>query len=153
MGTSILREKRRVHVLMALSIAFAASFLASFISQTVELARLEAWRAQLELDLRSLDRQRAELQAAIALRDTDEWLGQAAIEAGYMPPNALALVTVDATEATDAPGVGGEAMTISPGQPAPIALAVQPGPEAAPVRSLWNNPNWRAWRRLFTGRP
>ena len=150
MGINVLREKRRVQILMALSIAFAASFLASFISQTVELARLEAWRVQLEQDLRSLERQRAELQAAIALRDTDEWLGQAAIEAGFMPPDSLALVTVGQMRRRIPPSADA-----SEAQAAWTCAveAVRPAPEGLPARSLWDNPNWRAWRRLLTGRP
>lgn len=150
MGTSILREKRRVQILMVLSIAFAASFLASFISQTVELARLEAWRAQLEQDIASLDRQRAALQAEIALRDTDEWLTQAAIEAGYLPPNALALVGVTTSQAVNGEALGASAaLDQSTAAPVPVG----PAPNSASGRSLWDNPNWRAWRRLFTGRP
>jgi len=147
MGTSMMREKRRVQILMALSIAFAASFLASFISQTVELARLEAWRVQLEQDLRSLERQRAELQSEIALRDTDAWLTQAAIEAGFLPPNAYAIVTVTPQEASPA------AAAVEPQGSVGDVVAAPSAPDTVTARSLWDNPNWRAWRRLLTGRP
>jgi len=150
MGTSVKRENRRMQLWMTLSVSFAALFMASVISQNVALSRLEAWRSQLDQDLASLSRQKAELKAEIALRGTDAWLSQAAIEAGYPPPNGYALVTVDVDSA---PAKAAAPPLASGEQPASAPVVVQHAPAATPALVLWDNPNWRAWRRLFIGRP
>lgn len=142
MITNIDREKRRVQILTTISIVFALSFLGSFISQTVKLARLEGWRTELETDITLLERQRIELEEQIALRDTDAWLSQAAIEAGYLPPNAYAVVVQDQVVAT-----------AQAAPPDGLAAPEEPLSEGAVELALWNNANWRAWRRLLIGRP
>ena len=144
MGTNFIREKRRVQIMLMISIGFAVTFLTSFISQTAELARLERWRGQLEQELQSLELQKAELDAQIALRQTDAWLSQAAVEAGLLPPSAYAVQVEGPSLAESAPAAGEAEAVI----PAPQVATPEPEADA-----LWNNPNWRAWRRLFTGRP
>jgi len=144
MGTNVIREKRRVQIMLMISIAFAVTFLASFISQTAELARLERWREQLSQELQSLELQKAELDAQIALRQTDAWLSQAAVEAGLLPPSAYAVQIEGPSLAEPAPATAeAEAVASAP-------QMATPEPEAD---TLWNNPNWRAWQRLLTDRP
>ncbi len=144
MGTNVIREKRRIKILLTLSIAFAAIFMVSFISQTAELARLQRWHQDLMHDISDLERQRAELDAEIALRKTDAWLSQAAVEAGLLPPNAYAV------QVADEPAPQAQAPSATPTMAAERASA--PGSEL-PSGAAWDNPNWRAWRRLLTGRP
>lgn len=142
MNVNTVREKHRVNILLMVSIAFAVFFLASFVSQTVQLARLQAWREELEQELHSLELQRAELDAQIALRQTDAWIGQAAVESGLLPPNAYAVQVVD--EGAEAPA----ASAPTEGEP----VAEQP---KTPTKrgGVWDNDNWRAWQRLLLGRP
>jgi hypothetical protein len=142
MGTNVVRDKRRAQILLMLSIAFAVMFLASFVSQAVELARLESWRVQLEDEITDLERQRAELDAQIALRETDAWISQAAVEAGMLPPNAYAV----------------QALAEAPAQPQAEAQRFGPAADKPPRLNLLtgatsDNTNWLAWRRLLTGRP
>lgn len=143
MNVNTVREKHRVNILLMVSIAFAVFFLASFVSQTVQLARLQAWREELEQELHSLDLQRAELDAQIALRQTDAWIGQAAVESGLLPPNAYAVQVVE--EGAQAPAVS---------EPSPSeSAAEQPITAVEGGGTLWDNDNWRAWQRLLLGRP
>ena len=144
MGINVVREKRRTQILLMLSIAFAVMFLASFVSQAVELARLESWRGQLDAEINDLERQRAELDAQLALRETDAWISQAAVEAGLLPPNAYAVQAVAAAPAPLQAETGGQ--QFGPATAQGWRLNLLPA-------VFGDNPNWLAWRRLLTGRP
>lgn len=144
MGINVVREKRRTQIMLMLSIAFAVMFLASFVSQAVELARLESWRGQLAAEISDLERQRAELDAQIALRETDAWISRAAVEAGLLPPNAYAVQTVAEAPAPPQAEVGGQQFWPSRAQAPRLSLL---------PAVFGDNPNWLAWRRLLTGRP
>jgi len=134
------RAISKTQVIGILAMMLSLLFIVSFAMKSYELYRLRAWRAQLQQEIATRQREIAELQLEQERRESLAWVDQALRETGRVPPNVLVVTVLDATPAPVAPVAEAPAATPASRQ--------EPLPQL-PVDAWFRNPHWEAWKKLI----
>lgn len=132
----LLRSKTitKAQAIGILALTLALLLIVSFAAKSVELYRLEAWRAQLGRDIAEMQRQVESLKLEKQRRESMAWVDEALRETGRVPSNIMVVTVVDATP------------VVAPAAASTPAQHIEPQDL---VEKLFRNPNWEAWKKLI----
>ncbi|HHX43068.1 MAG TPA: hypothetical protein GX714_03650 [Chloroflexi bacterium] len=133
-----MRSITTAQIIGIVAATLALFFMVAFATKSVDAIRLRTWRDQLEGEIEAMRREHEELVEEARRRNSVAWAEEVLRDAGQVRSGMVSVIAVTATPGPTA-------------APTPEATPI-PEETVVPHRAPFDNPNWDAWWRLFTGK-